>query len=425
MDTLEKILSPLAMALSNNKYLKAISSGLMSMMVIMMVGAFSSLLVSLPVEGYQEFIRSNGLHGLLQMLVSVTTNMLSLFAAFVISYNFSKSEGKDGLTSGLIALVSFLAITPLETVGEGYAAITKIPLTWLGALGLFTAMIVSLITAKIYGALVDKNITIRLPESVPEFISKSFAGIIPGVIIISIFALVSYLFAMTGYGNMHSAVYALISVPLNNIGGSIWAALIVYLLTGLCWFLGIHGFAILSVVLPIWAAADAANIAAIAAGGNPPNIVTLAWTSVIANIGGAGCTIGLVILCAFFAKSTYYKEFGKMAIVPSLFGINEPVVFGLPCMLNITLAIPFVLLPVLLLGIAYVLTILGILPVGNGIGAPSGTPIVLAGLFTGGWRLAAWQLFATVLSFVVYLPFFKILDKKALASEHDMAIIVE
>jgi PTS system cellobiose-specific IIC component len=107
---------------------------------------------------------------------------------------------------------------------------------------------------------------------------------------------------------------------------------------------------------------------------------------------------------------------GKLAIVPSFFGINEPVVFGLPCMLNVTLAIPFIFTPVLLIAISYVLTIIGILPIGNGVGAPAAIPFV-AGLFNGGWKLAVWQLIEIVLTVLIYLPFFKRIDREAVEEE--------
>lgn len=108
---------------------------------------------------------------------------------------------------------------------------------------------------------------------------------------------------------------------------------------------------------------------------------------------------------------------GKLAIVPSCFGINEPVVFGLPCMLNATLMIPFVFLPVILIGISYILTITGILPIGNGIAAGACIP-VFSGLLIGGWRVALWNIIEILITVLAYLPFFKILDKQAYLEEN-------
>lgn len=398
MDKIEKVLAPFANALNNNKIIQTISKALMSLMPALMIGAIGSLLQQIPIPAYQNFIQSTGIYAFTQVLVNVTTNMLALYAAFAISYVFVKNEGHDGFTGGILSLIAFMIVTPMETVGEGWAAVTNLPLSWLGAKGLFTAMFVALLTGYIYSFLMRKNITIKMPDSVPPFVSKSFSGIIPGAAIALIFGIISILIQMTPFGDVHQAIYGLIGAPLSSIGGSIWAALLIYVLSGFCWFFGIHGIAVMSAVMPIWMAADMANVSAISA-------------------GGAGCTLGLILLCAFAAKSKRYREMGKLAIVPSCFGINEPVVFGLPCMLNATLMIPFVFLPVILIGISYILTITGILPIGNGIAAGACIP-VFSGLLIGGWRVALWNIIEILITVLAYLPFFKILDKQAYLEEN-------
>lgn len=417
MDKIEKVLAPFANALNNNKIIQTISKALMSLMPALMIGAIGSLLQQIPIPAYQNFIQSTGIYAFTQVLVNVTTNMLALYAAFAISYVFVKNEGYDGFTGGILSLIAFMIVTPMETVGEGWAAVTNLPLSWLGAKGLFTAMFVALLTGYIYSFLMRKNITIKMPDSVPPFVSKSFSGIIPGAAIALVFGIISILIQMTPFGDVHQAIYGLIGAPLSSIGGSIWATLLIYVLSGFCWFFGIHGIAVMSAVMPIWMAADMANVSAISAGGAASNIVTYNWVNAIGNIGGAGCTLGLILLCAFAAKSKRYREMGKLAIVPSCFGINEPVVFGLPCMLNATLMIPFVFLPVILIGISYVLTITGILPIGNGIAAGACIP-VFSGLLIGGWRVALWNIIEILITVLVYLPFFKILDKQAYLEEN-------
>lgn len=418
MDKLEKIFSPMANALQNNKSIQAISKGLMSMMPLIMIGAFASLLQSLPIDVYQQFIQQNGIAAIFGKLVNISTNMLALYAAFAVAYAYTKESGKnDAFAAGLISLGAFFVVTPMSVSGEGWAAVTNLGLEWLGAKGLFSAMIIALIVSKIYKFLNDKNITIKLPDSVPPFVAKSFLSILPAVILIGLFAIITYIFGLTPYGDLHNAIYSLIAAPLNNLGGTVWAGMLIYVLSGLCWFFGIHGIAVVSVMLPIWMAADAVNVAAISAGGAATNIVTYSWLNAVCNIGGAGATLGLVLLCTFFSKSDRYREFGKIALIPSLFNINEPVVFGLPCVLNPLLAVPFIFLPVLLIAIAYVLTITGILPVGNGVGAPAGTPILLAGMFNGGWKLLLWQVVAIGISVCAYFPFFKIMDKQACVEE--------
>ena len=384
MEKLEKILSPMANYLNNNKVIQAISKGIMSTMAALMVGAAGSILLNLPIDAYQSFITSCGLNNVFNTLVNVTTNMLALYTAFTIAYAYTAQTKHDPLVAGLLSLLGFFIVTPMVTTGEGYAAVTNLPLSWLGAKGIFVSMFVAIITSLIFIKLSDKGLIIKMPEGVPEFVSKSFTGIIPGLVVGAVFSTLSFLAAQTSYGDVHNVVYTLIGQPLNGIGNSVWTGCLIYTLSGLCWFLGIHGIAVVSAIMPIWMAADAANLAATSAGQVAPNIITYQWINAVSSPGGAGATIGLVICILLFAKSKRYKTFGKVATIPSIVNINEPVVFGMPCMLNTLLFVPFVFLPVVFILIAYFLTTAGILPVVSGIGAPSGTPLILSGFICGG-----------------------------------------
>lgn len=420
MGIMEKTLMPLSNKISSNHILQSISKGLMSLMPVMMVGAFANILQGLPIEAYQTFLVSSNLFALLQTFINITTNMLALYASFSIAYAYIKSTQYDAFSGAVISLMCFFVITPMTTTGEGWAAVTNLPFDWLGSKGLFAAMIVAVLSSMIYVFICKKNIVIHMPEGVPEFVSKSFVGIIPGIMVVLVFGAISYGISFTSFGTLHQVIYSLIQVPLSGIGTTIWAALLVQTLTGLCWFFGIHGIAVVSVMMPIWMAADIENMSLSAAGvvnSELPNIITYNWVSAVGTMGGAGATIGLVAWMAFRSKSKQYKTLGALAFIPGCFNINEPVVFGLPCVLNPLIAIPFIFLPPLMIGIAYILVNMGILPISNGIGAPMGTPLILQGVFNGGWRLAVYQVFCILLSLAVYYPFFKIMDKKALQLE--------
>ena len=414
METLEKVLSPMASYLNNNKVIQAISKGIMSTMAALMVGAAGSILLNLPIDAYQSFITSCGLNNVFNTLVNVTTNMLALYTAFTIAYAYTAQTKHDPLVAGLLSLLGFFIVTPMVTTGEGYAAVTNLPLNWLGAKGIFVSMFVAIMTSLIFIKLSDKGLIIKMPEGVPEFVSKSFTGIIPGLVVGAVFATLSFLAAQTSYGDVHNVVYTLIGQPLNGIGNSVWTGCLIYTLSGLCWFLGIHGIAVVSAIMPIWLAADAANLAATSAGAAAPNIITYQWINAVSSPGGAGATIGLVVCVLLFAKSKRYKTFGKVATIPSIVNINEPVVFGMPCMLNTLLFVPFVFLPVVFILVAYFLTTAGILPVVSGIGAPTGTPLIISGFICGGWQIGA-----TIVSTLVYLPFFKLLDRQACEQEQN------
>lgn len=420
MGMVEKTLMPLSNKISSNHILQSISKGLMSLMPVMMVGAFAAILQGLPIDGYQAFLKSSNLYGLFQTLINISTNMLALYCSFSIAYAYIKTTAYDAFSGAIISLMCFFVITPMVVTGEGWAAVTNLPFDWLGSKGLFAAMIVAILTAMLYVFICKRNIVIKMPEGVPEFVSKSFVGIIPGIIIIVLFAVISYGISLTSYGTLHQVIYSLIQVPLSGIGTSIWAALLVQTLTGLCWFFGIHGIAVVSVMMPIWMAADIENMSLAAAGvanSELPNIITYNWVSAVGTMGGAGATIGLVIWMSFRSKSNQYKTLGKLALIPGCFNINEPIVFGLPCVLNPITAIPFIFLPPLMIGLAYVLVQMGILPISNGIGAPMGTPLIIQGIFNGGWRLALFQVACIFISLIVYYPFFKVIDKKAVEQE--------
>lgn len=417
MKMLEKILSPITGFLSQNKVIQAISKGIMSTMGVLMVGAIGSILLNLPIDAYQTFIKGCGLYNVFNTFVNVTTNMLALYATFTIAYAYTKNTEHDPLVAGVLSLLGFFAVTPMTVVGEGWAAVTNLPLDWLGAKGIFVAMIVSIITAIIYIKLSDKGLIIKMPAGVPEFVSKSFTAIIPGIFVAVVFGAITFIFAKTSYGNLHNAIYTILGIPLTGIGNSVWAACLIYILSGLCWFLGIHGIAIVSTIMPIWLAADAANLAASSAGQAVTNTITYSWINTVSSPGGAGATIGLIICIILFAKSKRYKTFAKIATVPSLFSINEPVIFGLPCMLNTRLFIPFVFTPVVFIIIGYILTNIGVLPMASGISAPAGTPFIIRGFMIGGWRMAAFEVFTIIASTLIYFPFFKMLDKEALKDE--------
>ncbi|BDR58954.1 PTS sugar transporter subunit IIC [Xylocopilactobacillus apicola] len=413
---LESFITPVANWLSNNKIIQSISKGLMITMPIIMVGAIASVFQNIPITGYQHFVTTTYFGTILTTIVNITTNMLAVYVVAAISYTYAGTFKLDQFVCALLALMGFFIVTPLTVSGKGIAAVTNIPLSWLGAKGLFTAMIIAIATTLIYLLIVKKNLVIKMPDSVPPFVSKSFAAIIPGFATVLVFGIVAFLFSITPYKDMHDAIYSLIQVPLSHVGTSVWAAALIYLLSGLCWFFGIHGIAVISVVMPIWIGADVANASALSAGKVAPNIITYNWINAVSSPGGSGATIGLIILATFFAKSERYRSLGKLAIVPSLFNINEPVVFGLPMVLNAIMAIPFILTPVINVFLGYILTVAKILPVSNGVGS-MGMPILMNSFLCGGWKLMVFQIFTIFLSLAIYYPFFKILDNREVAEE--------
>ena len=173
-----------------------------------------------------------------------------------------------------------------------------------------------------------------------------------------------------------------------------------------------------SLARPLWLTLLDNNSAAVAAGQAAPHIFPEQFFQGYVFIGGAGSTLGLAILLAVRAKSQYGKMLGKTTVIPSLFNINEPIMFGAPIVLNPILIIPFIIAPIINIVIAWGATVSGIVPSMH-IAAPWTLPAPLfAWMATGGsWKAAILALILVFVSILVYYPFFKMYDKKLLAEE--------
>lgn len=401
--------------LQQNKYMNSIMEGLMSSTSLLMIGSIFSILNSLPIKSYQNFITNQGLKVFLSIPANITVNLLSLYLVFAIAYNFTvKSNRKESVEVGFLALMSFFILTPFEI--DNTFTISSLPTQWFGSIGLFSGFVVALLVGKICVSLYDKNIVIKMPEGVPSAISKSFSALIPGFIVAILSLAFRLFFAKTPFGSLHQMIYGLIGLPLSKIGTSFWAFLLFVILIHVFWFIGIHGsMVVLGVAAPVLMPLELENLAAFNAGTAIPNILTPGF--LFQSIGAvAGSTLGLVILM-LFSKSERYKTMGKLGIIPGIFSINEPILFGTPLIMNFQLAIPFILTPVLNFIGAYLLTKVGFLPFVNGVSVPVGTPIAIGGFMIGGFKWAIYQLFTVVLSLIMYFPFFKKLDNEEYKKE--------
>src|SRR5699024_5148317 len=201
-----------------------------------------------------------------------------------------------------------------------------------------------------------------------------------------------------------------------------WAVSLIWILSNFIWFFGIHGIVIVSIVNPILISIDLENLEHTSAGTEPIHIIGKNFTNVYGGMTGAGIIMGLIILMTFFAKSKQYRTLGKLSIVPDIFSIAEPAIFGTPIVLNLVLIIPFVLIPTISILVAFFLTKIGILPILSGIQLPWSTPVILQGFLLGGWRVALYQIFLLAFSAIVYYPFFQVLDKRAYEIEQKETI---
>jgi len=309
-------------------------------------------------------------------------------------------------------------LVPLTTNDAGDSLAN---LNYLGSRGAFMAFIVALVTTKIHIAVVERGLTIKMPEGVPESVGKTFTAIIPGFFCAVVFAAVRLAFGFTSFGNVIDAVYTLLQTPLAGLTGSLPGFLTILIVAQLLWFVGVHGsYTVLPILFPIWFSYLPENMAAAAAGEAIPHIWNISMYDFACN-GGCGCTLGLVIVMALFSKSQRYKQFSKLVLPCGIFNINEPVVFGLPLMYNFTFIIPFMLTPILSLLLAYFCIQTGLMPAPTGIIGISSMPIIAYGIMQGSWRIAVYQVVATLMSAAIWFPFFKVADNQALAEETQAA----
>lgn len=414
---MEKRFIPVANKISSNRYLKSVSTGSMSLLGVIMLGAIFTVISSLSWEPYQNFLSVTNIGTVMNYIPAYTIDLLGLYMAFSIAYCGAGIFGikEQALGTGFISLECFLLLTPLTENPEARASFLST--NYLGARGVFVAIFVSLITIQLMKLFVEKNITIKMPDGVPEMVTKSFTSLIPAVVIASLFGIVKFGFSVTSYNSATDFVYTLLQEPLQRLTGSLTAFLILILISNLLWFFGIHGsMTVLPILMPIFLGYLADNSAAVAAGEAVPHAINFGLYD-LACLGGSGATIGLVTDMFLFSKSKRYKSFSKIVFPSGLFGVNEPVVFGMPVMLNVMLLIPFLLTPLVITSLGYALISMGIITAPIGILGAGSLPPLIHGIVQGSLSFGIYQLFAVAISMAIYYPFFKTLDNQAVQEE--------
>jgi len=348
-----------------------------------------------------------------QLFVSVidgTNNILAVIIAYLVASNLMKSLGGDSTFGGITSIAVFFIMYPAPMATEEYGNV--ISMTFLGAQGLFVAMIIGLLSAELLYQLTQiERLEIKMPEQVPPNVARSFSGLIPIGIVLGVFGLLNYGITLIAPNGINELIYELIQAPLTSIAGNVYAVLLIAFIQGILWFLGIHGPNTLAGIRdPIFAPMGTANTEFIAEHGTTVGIpYPYNWGSLndaFANMGGSGMTLGLIIAIFIFSKRDDYKVIGKLSFIPGLFNINEPIIFGLPIVLNPVMIIPFVLTPLVNIIIGYIAISTGFMaPVGYAL--PWTTPgFLIPYLGTGGdWRGLLVGLFCLAVAVAIYSPF--------------------
>ncbi|CAL8901249.1 phosphotransferase system (PTS) lichenan-specific enzyme IIC component [Bacillus pumilus] len=429
---LEEKVMPFAGKIAAQRHLQALRDGIVLTMPLIIVGSLFLILANLPIPGYSDFMAS--IFGAewatkLSYPVNATFDIMALVATFGIAYRLAEKYAVDALSSGAIAVAAFLLATPYQVPftpeGSTEAILVGggIPVTLMGSKGLFVAMIIAMLSTEIYRFIVQRNIVIRMPDGVPPAVSKSFIALIPGFVVITLIWVARLVIEMTPFESIHNIITVLIGTPLSILGGSLGGSIVAIGVQMLLWACGIHGATIVGGVMgPIWLGAMDENRLAFQAGEVLPNIFTAQFFEIFINVGGSGATLALVLTMILRARSKQMKQLGRLAIGPAIFNINEPIIFGMPIVMNPMLLIPFILTPIMMIITTYIGMSTGLVVKPAGIAVPWTMPPIISGYLATGGKIsgAVMQLINLALSFALYYPFFRMWDKQKLKEESEL-----
>lgn len=421
-DKLQNVLLSISSKVEKNKYLGSIKEAFTMFVPFIIVGSFGSMLNILVsgANGLAQWVPwLSNLSPAFTAINFVTISCMSLPIAFLIGYKLAEKENLPQLESGLIGLLSYLAVCPntISTVVEGLkdpVVVNGLGAGVIGAQGLFVSMIMSMVAVKFFGLLTNIDaFKIKMPDSVPTGIARSFNILIPIFIIITAFSVGGCLFNTFTGNYLNVWIYNIIQLPLQALANTTGGILVLALVNQLFWFLGIHGGMVIEGVRgPLSAAGLAENISAVQAGGVATNILTRGfWTSFVV-VGGGGITLSLLIAIFIFSKREDHKSIAKFSLIPGICGINEPVVFGLPLVLNPIFAIPFILNSVIAAFIAVVATNIGFLTCGV-LDCPPGLPVFVTGFISYGIHGIIVQAIILIVTFIIWVPFVLMSNKQA------------
>ncbi|WP_294703799.1 PTS transporter subunit EIIC [uncultured Fusobacterium sp.] len=424
LEKLEKVLLPIGSKIGNQKHLQAISVGMMMTLALIVVGSLFLIVANPPINldlvdpntgniflqfmiGWKKFAIAN--YDIITKPFNFTMGVVGLMTSFTIAYSLANEYKLNNLTSGLISMVIFLMIAaPIE---DG-----KIVMQYLGADGLFIAIIISLISVEV-SMMVERLGWKFKSEHVPPAVLSFMNALIPLFLnIIIIYGVSIIIFAKTGK-TIPQLIMAILT-PALSIGNNIWGYLTILLFGNILWLFGINGTSVIfPIVFTIGIANTGINAELVRQGKEPEMLMNLQMFRV-AILGGAGNTLGLILLM-LKSKSEQLKTLGKLAFVPGICGINEPVIFGTPIIFNPILGIPFLITPIITVSLTYITQKIGLISMGY-IVDPSFAPFFVQGYLSSlDFRNLIFYFILVGISLIIYFPFFKVYEKNLIAQEQE------
>lgn len=444
MDAIQNKILPIATKIGNQRFLVALRDSFIGTMPVVMTGSIALLLNAFLVDIPEQF-NLQKITSTFQWWVDVNNlvfkgsiSIVALLFIYCLGVNVAKIYKVDTLSAGLVALSAFIisigdSITStysvknskridLSTLFSGLDGIKVtghklnvtisgvLPGTQINSNGYFTAIIIGFLSAIIFCKLMKKNWTIKLPDTVPPAIAKPFLSIIPALVSLYVVAIFTFAFSEMTNSLIIDWIYKVLQTPLLGLSQSFFVVILIAVLTQFFWFFGIHGGNVMAPIMEgVFGVALLANLEAY----QKHEAIPYLWTSVSYGSFVWYATLGLLLAIFLISQNDHYKEVAKLGIVPSLFNIGEPVMYGLPTVLNPILFIPFLLCPAVMSGVAYLATYLGLVaPVTQNVTWVM--PPVLYGLFSTGfdWRALILSVINLGLAVLIYLPFVKMANKE-------------
>lgn len=422
IEKLEKVLSPLANKLGNQRHLQAISNGMMMSLALIVVGSIFLIIANPPINlelvdlntsniflkgmiAWKQWAVAN--YNTITIPYTMTMGLIGMVTAFGVAYCLAESYHMKAAINGIISMCVFLMISaPVE---DG-----SLSMSYLGSDGLFVALIVSLLSVEIC-RIVGQKVVFTFPDSVPSAVTNFVNSLIPltaNIILLYGFNLI--LMAVSGK-TLPDFIMSILTPAISSVD-NVWAYMAIFAFSNVLWLFGINGSSIIfPIVFVLGLTNSGLNAELVNAGKDATHIMNLQIYR-YAVLGGGGNTLGLVILMCM-SKVKHIRSIGRLSVVPGICGINEPVIFGGPIVLNPILAIPFVLMPCISIGLGYFVQWTGIVSMGYIID-PSFTPFFAQGFLSAlDWRNIIFMFVLVGISVLVYYPFFKVYEKSLMEKE--------
>lgn len=413
----EKLVPPMS-KLGTQRHLLAIRNGVVSTLSLILIGSFFLIFVNIPYKPIADLLAPYS--ETIALPFRMTMGLMTIYATFIMGSDLAKSYKLDQTTGGVLSLGAFFMLQmPVNVTTPADAPLGFVlPMGTLGASGMFTGILAMIFSVEAYRFFSVKKITIKMPEQVPPAVARSFEALIPGAVVLITLWVIRDIIGF----DVNSALMSLFKPITGLLGNNLFGALLPMFFIHLLWSFGIHGMSIVgSVIRPIWLIMLDDNAKALASGTSPTNLPYIApeqfyqWT---VTIGGAGATIVVAILFLFICKSKFLKEVGRFTLIPGIFNINEPMMFGAPMILNPYMFIPFNLVPLVLTTISYTAIKFGLV---NGFTTFQAwtLPAPIGGFLSAGndWRVVVLIAVNLLVATIIYYPFVKAYDKKMIEDE--------